>query len=250
MDNTIRIMLADADGEARGMLADALEKTGYFSVVASTGDGHEALRLIGETKPDLLVLDMVLPGLDGFAVLRRLEGDDLPVVLMTSALVRQNLISQAGDLGVSLFMGKPYEENAMVENLLSLSQKADPKVHAPGLEELVTSIIHEVGVPAHIKGYQYVREAIMITVENMDVINSVTKILYPEVAKRYHTTPSRVERAIRHAIEVAWDRGDLETLQKFFGYTVSNAKGKPTNSEFIAMISDRIRLKMKNNSIV
>ena len=109
----------------------------------------------------------------------------------------------------------------------------------------MTSIIHEVGVPAHIKGYQYVREAIMITVENMDVINSVTKVLYPEVAKRYNTTPSRVERAIRHAIEVAWDRGDLETLQRFFGYTVSNAKGKPTNSEFIAMISDRIRLKMK-----
>ena len=136
----------------------------------------------------------------------------------------------------------------MMENMLRLLEKRGMKsLHASGLEELVTSIIHEVGVPAHIKGYQYVREAIMITVEDMDVINSVTKILYPEVAKRYHTTPSRVERAIRHAIEVAWDRGDLETLQKFFGYTVSNAKGKPTNSEFIAMISDRIRLKLKTD---
>ena len=137
--------------------------------------------------------------------------------------------------------------DALIENLISLSEPNSSRSRTPGLEELVTSIIHEVGVPAHIKGYQYVREAIMITVENMDVINSVTKVLYPEVAKRYHTTPSRVERAIRHAIEVAWDRGDLETLQRFFGYTVSNAKGKPTNSEFIAMISDKIRLKIKSS---
>ena len=145
-----------------------------------------------------------------------------------------------------MFIRKPYSEDAMVENLLRLAEKADPKVHAPGLEELVTSIIHEVGVPAHIKGYQYVREAIMITVEEPELINAVTKRLYPDIAKANATTASRVERAIRHAIEVAWDRGDLETLQKFFGYTVSNAKGKPTNSEFIAMISDRIRLKLKN----
>lgn len=245
MDNRIKIMLADADGEARSMLQDALEKTGRFAVIASTGDGNEALRLAGEAKPDILVLDLILPGLDGLSVLSRLEGEQLPLVLVTSSFVTQEVAAQAGDLGASMFISKPYGEDAMVESLLRLAEKADPRVHAPGLEELVTSIIHEVGVPAHIKGYQYVREAIMITVENMDVINSVTKILYPEVAKRYHITPSRVERAIRHAIEVAWDRGDLETLQKFFGYTVSNAKGKPTNSEFIAMISDRIRLKLK-----
>ena len=245
MDNRIKIMLTDADGEARSMLQDALEKTGRFAVIASTGDGNEALRLAGEAKPDILVLDLILPGLDGLSVLSRLEGEQLPLVLVTSSFVTQEVAAQAGDLGASMFISKPYGEDAMVESLLRLAEKADPRVHAPGLEELVTSIIHEVGVPAHIKGYQYVREAIMITVENMDVINSVTKILYPEVAKRYHTTPSRVERAIRHAIEVAWDRGDLETLQKFFGYTVSNAKGKPTNSEFIAMISDRIRLKLK-----
>ena len=245
MDNRIKIMLADADGEARSMLQDALEKTGRFAVIASTGDGNEALRLAGEAKPHILVLALILPGLDGLSVLSRLEGEQLPLVLVTSSFVTQEVAAQAGDLGASMFISKPYGEDAMVESLLRLAEKADPRVHAPGLEELVTSIIHEVGVPAHIKGYQYVREAIMITVENMDVINSVTKILYPEVAKRYHTTPSRVERAIRHAIEVAWDRGDLETLQKFFGYTVSNAKGKPTNSEFIAMISDRIRLKLK-----
>ena len=247
MDNRIKIMLADADGEARGMLQDTLEKTGRFTVVASTGDGSEVLQLIRDAKPGILVLDLILPGLDGLSVLSRMqEEDDMPLVLATSSFVSQAVTVQAADLGASMFLSKPYGENAMVENLLRLAEKADPEVHAPGLEELVTSIIHEVGVPAHIKGYQYVREAIMITVEDMDVINSVTKILYPEVAKRYHTTPSRVERAIRHAIEVAWDRGDLETLQKFFGYTVSNTKGKPTNSEFIAMISDRIRLKMKS----
>ena len=243
MDNKINIMLADADEEIRDMLRTSLEDTGRFAVVASTGDGNEALTLAREVKPDILVLDMILPGLDGLSVLNRLEGE--VTVVMTSAFVKQDIIAQAGELGASLFISKPYTEAALAENLLRIAEKADTRVHTPGLEELVTSIIHEVGVPAHIKGYQYVREAIMITVENMDVINSVTKILYPEVAKRYHTTPSRVERAIRHAIEVAWARGDLETLQKFFGYTVSNAKGKPTNSEFIAMISDRIRLKLK-----
>ncbi len=246
MDNRIKIVLADADAEARSMLADALEKTGRFVVTASTGDGGEVLPLVGESKPDILVLDIVLPGLDGLSILQRMEGEDMPLVLVTSSFVTNKVAAQAGDLGAAMFISKPYTEDAMVDSLLRLAEKADPKIHAPGLEELVTSIIHEVGVPAHIKGYQYVREAIMITVENMEVINSVTKVLYPEVAKRYHTTPSRVERAIRHAIEVAWDRGDLETLQKFFGYTVSNAKGKPTNSEFIAMISDRIRLKLKN----
>ena len=178
-------------------------------------------------------------------ILRRLDGEKRPKILAVSNFVTQEVVAEAGNLGASMFLSKPYNESAMVEHLISLAEKSEKQLHGPGLEELVTSIIHEVGVPAHIKGYQYVREAIMITVENMDVINSVTKVLYPEVAKRYHTTPSRVERAIRHAIEVAWDRGDLETLQRFFGYTVSNAKGKPTNSEFIAMISDRIRLKMK-----
>lgn len=245
MDNRIKIMLADADEDLRSMLADALEETGRFVVAASVGSGGEVLQVMEEVKPDLLVLDLMLPELDGLSILQRMEGDHLPLVLATSAFVSREMAAQAGDLGASMFISKPYGADAMVDSLLRLSEKADPRVHAPGLEELVTSIIHEVGVPAHIKGYQYVREAIMITVEDMEVINSVTKVLYPEVAKRYRTTPSRVERAIRHAIEVAWDRGDLETLQKFFGYTVSNAKGKPTNSEFIAMISDQIRLKLK-----
>lgn len=244
----LRIVLTDTNEDARDMLKEALEETGRFVVTGSTGNGEEALRFIEETKPDMVLLDLILPNLDGMGILRRLEGKDRPLIVAISAMARQDIVVEAGNLGASMFISKPYHQDALIENLLSLAETSGNQTHAPGLEELVTSIIHEVGVPAHIKGYQYVREAIMITVENMDVINSVTKVLYPEVAKRYHTTPSRVERAIRHAIEVAWDRGDLETLQKFFGYTVSNAKGKPTNSEFIAMISDQIRLKLKSSS--
>ena len=244
----IRIVLTDTNEEARSMLQEALEKSERFVVTGSTGNGEEALRLIEETEPDMVVLDLILPGLDGMGILRRLQGEKRPVIVAISAIAYQETIVEAGNLGAAMFISKPYHQDALIENLISLSEPNSSRARTPGLEEPVTSIIHEVGVPAHIKGYQYVREAIMITVENMDVINSVTKVLYPEVAKRYHTTPSRVERAIRHAIEVAWDRGDLETLQRFFGYTVSNAKGKPTNSEFIAMISDKIRLKIKSSS--
>ena len=158
------------------------------------------------------------------------------------------MVSEAVELGANYFMFKPVEENALLDRMRALFGRDLPEERHPvELKNLVTSVIHEIGVPAHIKGYQYLREAIMIAVDDMDVINAVTKVLYPEVAKRFNTTPSRVERAIRHAIEVAWDRGDLETLQKYFGYTVSNAKGKPTNSEFIAMIADRLVLEQKNN---
>ncbi|MBR3703995.1 MAG: sporulation transcription factor Spo0A [Oscillospiraceae bacterium] len=247
MNRKIKILLADAGDDARVLLQTALERSGKFDVVASTGDGTKVTELVNMHKPDVMVLDLVLPGLDGLSILRRLKDTERPEILVTSNFVRQEMVAEAGNLGAAMFISKPYSEDAMIEHLLRISEKRGEQFHAPGLEEMVTSIIHEVGVPAHIKGYQYVREAIMITVEDMEVINSVTKVLYPEVAKRYHTTPSRVERAIRHAIEVAWDRGDIETLQRFFGYTVSNIKGKPTNSEFVAMISDRIRLRLKSN---
>lgn len=148
--------------------------------------------------------------------------------------------------GVSFFMPKPCELTSLLDQMRrAVNEGEESEDESQALEREVTAVIHEVGVPAHIKGYQYVREAIVIAVQDMDVINAVTKVLYPEVARRYSTTPSRVERAVRHAIEVAWDRGDLETLQRYFGYTVSNTKGKPTNSEFIAMIADRIRLQRK-----
>jgi len=248
MENRKNVLLADANEEYRALLATAIEETGEFHVVGEAADGAQAVHMVSELKPDVLLMDMVMPEMDGLSVLSKLRqlGEIAPMVIVISAFCREQMVAAAANAGAAAFLSKPCTSSAVLENmrmLLGVATENEP--HSAGLEKMVTSIIHEVGVPAHIKGYQYVREAIMITVEDMDVINSVTKVLYPEVANRFATTPSRVERAIRHAIEVAWDRGDLETLQKFFGYTVNGAKGKPTNSEFIAMISDRIRLQMR-----
>jgi len=189
----------------------------------------------------------LLPGLDGFGVLEQAAKDKVQMkTVVVSALYRDQIVSQAMSRGVSFFMPKPCELTSLLDQMRrAVNEGEESEDESQALEREVTAVIHEVGVPAHIKGYQYVREAIVIAVQDMDVINAVTKVLYPEVARRYSTTPSRVERAVRHAIEVAWDRGDLETLQRYFGYTVSNTKGKPTNSEFIAMIADRIRLQRK-----
>ena len=243
-----KVVLADANETYREILQKTIEETGEFVVVGSTGDGLAALRMVEEKRPELLLMDVVLPGLDGFGVLRRMAELRLeqPKTILVSTLCGQRLVEEALELGVYYFMPKPCEENSLLERMRRAGVGAGgPLGNEPSLEDLVTSIIHEIGVPAHIKGYQYLREAIIIAVNDMDVINAVTKVLYPEVARRFATTPSRVERAIRHAIEVAWDRGDLEVLQKFFGYTVSNTKGKPTNSEFIAMIADRLVLQRK-----
>lgn len=249
MDNRKTVLLADANEGFRTMLREAIKKIEGFTVVGSTGDGAEALQLMGQYRPDLVVMDVVLPGLDGMGVLRQAKAQNggLPKVILVSAFCTDQVVAEAMSLDVSYFLPKPCELEALLERMQSVfEQPATPEQHAAALKNLVTSVIHEIGVPAHIKGYQYLREAIIIAVNDMEVINAVTKVLYPAVAKRFGTTPSRVERAIRHAIEVAWDRGDLETLQKYFGYTVSNAKGKPTNSEFIAMIADRLVLEMKN----
>ena len=248
MENRGSVILADASEEYRAVLSRAIEGTGEFQVVGSTGSGVEALRLVQQKHPQLLLLDLVLPELDGFGLLRQLQslGDRAPKVIVVSAFCMQRTVNQAVQLGVWYFLPKPCSEESLLE-LMRQAAYSQQEVgeFSPALEGQVTAIIHEIGVPAHIKGYQYLREAIIITVGNMEVINAVTKVLYPEVAERFSTTPSRVERAIRHAIEVAWDRGDLETLQKYFGYTVNSAKGKPTNSEFIAMIADRLQLKLK-----
>jgi len=249
MDNRRTVLLADANEEFRAMLRDAIEKTEKFAVVGSTGDGAEALKQAKEYAPDLVVMDVVLPGLDGMSVLRQLKerGEAAPKVILLSGFFTDGVLAEAAELGADFFLPKPCEMNALLDRMQNIfGQPVVQEDQNSRLKNQVTAVIHEIGVPAHIKGYQYLREAIMIAVDDMDVINAVTKVLYPEVAKRFETTSSRVERAIRHAIEVAWDRGDLETLQKYFGYTVSNAKGKPTNSEFIAMISDRLVLEQKH----
>ena len=248
MENRIKVILADSSEEFRVLLTQIIEETGEFEVSDATGDGEEAWQLVQEKRPELLVMDLVLPGLDGLALLGRCAelGEDAPRVIVVSAFCADRTVAEASELGVWAFLPKPVNEASLLEHMRRAVRRDEPPAEpSPVLEGQVTAIIHEIGVPAHIKGYQYLREAIMIAVEDMDVINAVTKVLYPEVARRFDTTASRVERAIRHAIEVAWDRGDLETLQKYFGYTVNSAKGKPTNSEFIAMIADRLSLQMK-----
>lgn len=243
-----KVIVADANDSYRAMLRETIEQTGEFSVIASVADGKSALQQVRELAPDLLLVDVVLPELDGFGVLEQIRREELSVrIIVVSSFFTEQVVAEALEKGAAFFMPKPFENNALLERMRSVCRPVQPVSHTKSLKNMVTDIIHEIGVPAHIKGYQYLREAILIAVEDMDVINAVTKVLYPEVARRFSTSPSRVERAIRHAIEVAWDRGDLETLQKFFGYTVSNTKGKPTNSEFIAMIADRLVLEGRNS---
>ena len=246
--STIKVVIADADEETRAGLEEALAAEADIQVVGSTGEGSRVIPLLRETGAEVLVMDLVLYGMDGLDLLQTINTQEArkPGILVYSSFVAGGVAARSAELGADYFLAKPNQSQAVIERirLLKNSATVTPKAYQ-NMETLVTSIIHEIGVPAHIKGYQYLREAILIAVDDMDVINAVTKVLYPEVAKRYGTTASRVERAIRHAIKVAWDRGDLETLQKYFGYTVSNAKGKPTNSEFIAMIADRLQLQRK-----
>ena len=253
MEHATTVLIADSAEDFCNTLAAALQRSEGFQVVGTAGDGEQAIRMIGERKPDVLVLDLMLSKQDGISVLKAISGmERRPVTLATSAFLTEYVSSATASLGVRYLMLKPCDMTALVERLEeirggeSLRYPAPRRTDKTSIETMVTGIIHEIGVPAHIKGYQYLREAIIIAVNDMDVINAITKVLYPQVAKTFGTTPSRVERAIRHAIEVAWDRGDLDTLQRFFGYTVSNTKGKPTNSEFIALIADKLQLQLKS----
>ena len=249
-------MIADNTEEFCSSLVTTLQRSEGFRVVGTANDGEQAVRMIMETKPQILVLDLMLAKRDGLSVLKSISSmDNKPMVLATSGFITDYVASAAANLGVRYLMLKPCDMTALAERLEELRGGQGSTIPQtrnngkPNIEAMVTSIIHEIGVPAHIKGYQYLREAIIIAVNDMDVINAITKVLYPQVAKAFQTTPSRVERAIRHAIEVAWDRGDLDTLQRFFGYTVSNTKGKPTNSEFIALIADKLQLQLKSSKV-
>ena len=250
MELTKKVVIADTGEEFRRSFIDSLEDEPDIQVVGETGDGEELLRLVREKQPDLVLMEIVLSKMDGIEVLdalAELEPERRPKVMILSGFARGSMAQLAADKGADHYMTKPCRVSTVCQRIRQLtgSGRVEERDRGRNMETMVTSIIHDVGVPAYIKGYQYLREAILIAVDDMDVINAVTKVLYPEVAKRFNTTASRVERAIRHAIEVAWDRGDLETLQKYFGYTVSNVKGKPTNSEFIAMIADRLQLQQK-----
>ena len=255
MEHFTTVFIADSAEEFCTSLTAALHHTGGFQVIGTASDGDTALRRIQETKPQVLVLDLMLAKRDGISILQTLSTQESrPATLVTSNFITEYVASAAASLGARYLMLKPCDMTALVERLEEI--RGSNRQPAPlrrndkaGIEAMVTGIIHEIGVPAHIKGYQYLREAIIIAVNDMDVINAITKVLYPQVAKTFQTTPSRVERAIRHAIEVAWDRGDLDTLQRFFGYTVSNTKGKPTNSEFIALIADKLQLQLKSSEV-
>ena len=256
MDHLKTVFIADSAEEFCASLCTALKQTAGFQVVGTAADGEQAIHMIQQLRPDVLVLDLMLAKKDGISVLKAISSmEKKPVTLATSRFITDYVANAAANLGARYLMLKPCDMNALVERLEEIRGGENLRT-APvrqndkrSIESMVTGIIHEIGVPAHIKGYQYLREAIIIAVNDMDVINAITKVLYPQVAKTFQTTPSRVERAIRHAIEVAWDRGDLDTLQRFFGYTVSNTKGKPTNSEFIALIADKLQLQLKSSEV-
>ena len=251
MDKCTSVIIADNTEEFCASLSDALKRADGVQIIGTANDGEQAIRMILERKPDVLVLDLMLAKRDGISVLKAIAGmERRPAILATSGFVTEYVASAAANLGARYLMLKPCDTAAVVERLEeirggeNLRYPNSRRNDKTSIESMVTSIIHEIGVPAHIKGYQYLREAIIIAVNDMDVINAITKVLYPQVAKTFQTTPSRVERAIRHAIEVAWDRGNLDTLQRVFGYTVSNTKGSPTNSEFIARVAQIARDRM------
>jgi len=260
MESRIKVLIADDNDDFRALLTEKMQSSDRITVVGGVKDGKKLLSAALSERPDVIVTDVILTALDGLSAIRKMNAsapDYHPAVFILSAFSSNEIATEAALLGVSHYMLKPFDMEVLIEKILQYSsyQKnhtapkssvsaVDPEVD---LEIKVTEVIHEIGVPAHIKGYQYLREAIIMTIKDMEVINAITKILYPTVAKKFQTTSSRVERAIRHAIEVAWDRGDIEVLQGFFGYTVSTAKGKPTNSEFISMLADRLRLQLKSS---
>lgn len=258
--NTKRIVIADNNPEFRIGLKSYLAKKGY-QVVGDCSDGYEALRLIEQTKPDAVVLDILLPRFDGIEVINETKSRlsaGMPVFIVVTGVSNPKMLTEAANAGAHYCIIKPCEYSALSNRLESaLGDKDNPGQKTAkaaetdpetDLETQVTKIIHQIGVPAHIKGYQYLRSAIIMTMHDTELINSITKQLYPGVAKQYGTTSSRVERAIRHAIEVAWDRGDVDVINSFFGYTVQSTRGKPTNSEFIALVADSLRLKNKSNA--
>ncbi len=254
MENSAKILICDENDEERARLIENLRKVGIRRCDEAK-DGTTALDMISKYTYDVVIVDLWISKLDGIGIIRsasKLNLQEKPSFILMSPINKQSILLEATESGADLCIPKPFDLTSLVYHIQSVikSKNKTTSVHneispSADIEAQVTKIIHQIGVPAHIKGYQYLRTAILMTIDDSDIINSVTKILYPSVAKKYQTTTSRVERAIRHAIEVAWDRGDVDTLNSYFGYTIQNTRGKPTNSEFIAMIADNLRLKYK-----
>lgn len=247
----IKVILADDNRKFSKPLVDYFEDSPNIEIVGVASDGAEALELIKNTAPDVAVLDIAMPKIDGIGVLEKMNEDKSlrkkPAVIMLTALNKDEMTQQAMQFGANYFMVKPVDNHILetrIEQLMNLPKNNGSYVpeQVRDLDRDVTKVIQQMGMPAHLKGYQYLRDAIILVVNEMNLMGAVTKELYPLIAEKYDTTPSRVERAIRHAIELAWDRGNMEIINKFFGYTVNMDRGKPTNSEFIAMVADRLRI--------
>lgn len=258
----IRILIADDNREFCGILKDYFNNERDFEIIDVCNNGMEVIEAVEKNEVDVLILDLIMPYMDGIGVLEKLNETNLakrPKIIILTAFGQENITQKAVQLGADYYILKPFNLQVLGDRVRQMAFDVTPRSESRGtvstlnvqasapknLEVEVTKVIHEIGVPAHVKGYQYLRDAIMLVVEEINYLGAVTKELYPTIAQKYDTTPSRVERAIRHAIELAWDRGDLDKINKFFGYTISGEKGKPTNSEFIAIIADRLRLENK-----
>lgn len=261
----LNVAIADDNETMLRLLDDIIRTDEELEVVGTAKDGEAAYQLIKNKEPDVVLLDIVMPKVDGLGVLDMVHKDTsikkTPSFIMVSAIGREKITEDAFELGADYYIMKPFDNETVIRRIKKANrhqeritgrikqvesyEKEETKTNEITLEADVTNIIHEIGVPAHIKGYQYLRDAIVMSVLDMDMLNSITKVLYPTIAKKYDTTSSRVERAIRHAIEVAWSRGKMDTIDELFGYTINHGKGKPTNSEFIALITDKIRLDYK-----
>lgn len=263
----LSIAIADDNRQTLNLLGEILEKEEGIHVVGKADNGEDAYNMIVRTSPDIVLMDVIMPRLDGISVMEKVKNNTqiktCPSFIMVTAASSQNVTEDAFRLGANYYIMKPFSKDALLDKIRRVSRGRAKNI--PGtaterkvvpyldkaaymeqnLETDVTQMLHEIGIPAHIKGYQYLRDAIIMSVQDAEMLASVTKILYPTIAKKHQTTPSRVERAIRHAIEVAWSRGKMDTINAIFGYTVSGGKGKPTNSEFVALIADKIRLDYK-----
>jgi two-component system response regulator (stage 0 sporulation protein A) len=257
----INIVLADDNREFVSLLEEYLSSQSDMEVVGVAFNGNDVLKILQERIPDILILDIIMPHLDGLAVLEQIQAMRLspqPKIIMLTAFGQEEITKKAVELGAAYYILKPFDMEVLAQRIRQImnSKASAPLVSAVkpvtglavkgrNLDASITNIIHEIGVPAHIKGYLYLREAITMVYNDVELLGSITKVLYPDIAKKFNTTASRVERAIRHAIEVAWSRGNLDSISNLFGYTISNTKAKPTNSEFIAMVADKLRIEAK-----
>lgn len=261
MEN-LSVAIADDNERMLDMLENLISTDKDLSIVGKAKNGEEMCQIIKNQQPDVVLLDLIMPKMDGLTVMDYVNHDKTmgkqPCFIIVTAVGQERITEDAFEKGANYYIMKPFNNEMLLNRIKSIRKSSripkrktdeiieNTRINEDNLENKVTNMLHEIGIPAHIKGYHYLRDAIMMAVEDMDVLNAITKILYPTVAKKYQTTSSRVERAIRHAIEVAWSRGKLDTLDRLFGYTVSNGKGKPTNSEFIALIADTIQLEYKH----